>query len=210
PGVRSLEEYAYDATGNTVARQTGGDTQTLSWNPEGRVETVTDADGTTTEYLYDADGSRLIGRTAEETTLYLGHTEITVPAGSTTPEATRYIDLGGGHTAVITDDGEASFTLADHHGTGHFAIEAATQNITQRRTLPFGDTRGDDPGEAWPGSRGFIGGITDTTTGLTHLQAREYDPALGRFISLDPLMDLTDPQQIHGYTYANNNPLTYS
>ncbi|TDC06140.1 hypothetical protein E1265_34955, partial [Streptomyces sp. 8K308] len=60
-----------------------------------------------------------------------------------------------------------------------------------------------------PGTRGFVGGITDNT-GLTHLQAREYDPALGRFISLDPLMDLTDPQQLHGYTYANNNPTTYT
>ncbi|MDB1088173.1 polymorphic toxin-type HINT domain-containing protein [Streptomyces sp. ACA25] len=210
PGVRSLEEYGYDANGNTTSRQLGGETQTLSWNAEGRVEKVTDADGTTAEYLYDADGNRLIGRTAAETTLYLGHTEVTLPTGSSTAEATRYLELGGGHMAVVTNDGTASFTLADHHGTGHFAVEAGTQAITQRRTLPFGSLRGDDPGEDWPGSRGFVGGVTDTATGLTHLQAREYDPALGRFISLDPIMDLVDPQQIHGYTYGNNNPLAFS
>ncbi|WP_130800342.1 RHS repeat-associated core domain-containing protein, partial [Streptomyces otsuchiensis] len=50
----------------------------------------------------------------------------------------------------------------------------------------------------------------DATTGLYNIGAREYDPALGRFISLDPIMDLTDPQQIHGYTYANNNPLAFT
>jgi hypothetical protein len=32
---------------------------------------------------------------------------------------------------------------------------------------------------------------------LTHLGAREYEPVTGRFISFDPLMDLTDPQQWH-------------
>ncbi|MEV1008679.1 polymorphic toxin-type HINT domain-containing protein [Streptomyces sp. NPDC049881] len=209
PGVRSLEEYTYDETGNTLTRQIGGDTQELTWDAEGHLASVEEADGSTTEYLYDADGSRLIGRTPTETTLYLGHTEITLPGGTDTPQATRYIDLGGGHMAVIAPDQSVTFTLADHHGTGQIAVDAVSMAVDQRRTLPFGDIRGDTP-DAWPGTRGFVGGTTDSSTGLTHLGAREYDPALGRFISLDPVMDLSDPQQLHGYTYANNNPLAYS
>ncbi|MGP4112295.1 polymorphic toxin-type HINT domain-containing protein [Streptomyces sp. 4N509B] len=210
PGTTSLEEYGYDPAGNTISRQIGGDTQTLTWDAEGELTRVEEANGDTTEYLYDADGNRLIGRTPTETTLYLGdHTEVTLPAGSTTPEATRYTDLGGGHTAVQENDGDVYFTLADHHGTGQLAIDAETLDLTQRRTLPFGDLRGDPP-TSWPGTQGFVGGRQDTSTGLTHLGAREYDPATGRFISLDPVMDLTDPQQIHGYTYANNNPTTYA
>jgi RHS repeat-associated protein len=47
-----------------------------------------------------------------------------------------------------------------------------------------------------------VDGTIDTSTGLTHLGAREYDPELGRFISVDPIMDLSDPQQMHGYTYS--------
>ncbi|MFC5802155.1 RHS repeat-associated core domain-containing protein [Streptomyces formicae] len=42
------------------------------------------------------------------------------------------------------------------------------------------------------------------------LGAREYDPITGRFISVDPEIDLNDPQQSHGYTYGNNNPVTNS
>jgi RHS repeat-associated protein len=61
-----------------------------------------------------------------------------------------------------------------------------------------------------PGERGFVGGTEDATTGLTHLGAREYDPALGRFISVDPVMDLANPQQMHGYAYAGNSPITKS
>ncbi|CAM3462185.1 hypothetical protein ISCU110981_03865 [Isoptericola cucumis] len=47
-------------------------------------------------------------------------------------------------------------------------------------------------------------------SGLVAVGARYYDPGIGRFISVDPVMDLTDPQQWNAYSYANNNPLTWS
>jgi len=47
-------------------------------------------------------------------------------------------------------------------------------------------------------------------SGLVHLGAREYDAATGRFISVDPVADVTSPQQMQGYSYANNNPTTLS
>lgn len=52
-------------------------------------------------------------------------------------------------------------------------------------------------------------GTTDPT-GLTHLGAREYDPTLGRFISVDPLLVVDDPVQHNAYQYGSNNPATYS
>jgi RHS repeat-associated protein len=57
--------------------------------------------------------------------------------------------------------------------------------------------------------KGFVGGTKDDT-GLTHLGAREYDPVIGRFISADPVLDADDPQQMQGYAYANNTPLSAS
>ncbi|WP_455771577.1 polymorphic toxin-type HINT domain-containing protein [Streptomyces misionensis] len=214
PTGTAEDSYDYDETGNTTGRTLNGTKQTLAWDVEGHLAKVTEpGEGNTsktTEYLYDADGNRLIGRTPTETTLYLGNTEITLTKGSTTPKATRYYDLGGGHTAVQTDDGNVSFTLADHHGTAQLAIDATTQKLTQRRTLPFGGTRGTAP-TTWPGTKGFVGGTDDTkTTGLTHLGAREYDPSTGRFLSVDPLLSLNDPQGLNGYAYANNNPVTLS
>jgi RHS repeat-associated protein len=218
PRVESVEQYTYDAVGRTTSRQVAGDTQTLSWTPESRVSEVTNADDSGAQYTYDADGNRLIARNTNadgtsESTLYLGHTEITVTSSEpTVAKATRYIDVGGGHTAVVGDTGAVTFVMADHHGTGQLAITAANQAVTQRRTTPFGQDRGTPvaPGD-WASSRGFVGGYDDReTTDLVSLGAREYDPDLGRFISLDPIMDLTDPQQIHGYSYANNNPVTLS
>ncbi|MEU1374206.1 polymorphic toxin-type HINT domain-containing protein [Streptomyces triculaminicus] len=213
PTGTAKDSYAYDPVGNTATRVLGGDTQALEWDAEGHLAKVTqmkdDKPAGTTSYLYDAGGQRLIGRTGTETTLYLGPTEITLAKGSTTPKATRYIDLGSGVQAVQSDDGSASFVIADQVGTGQLAVDSKSATATHRRTTPFGTPRGEQP-KSWPGTKGFVGGTKDATTGLTHLGAREYDPSIGRFISVDPLLDLADPQQNHGYTYANNNPATLS
>ncbi|WP_330174150.1 polymorphic toxin-type HINT domain-containing protein [Streptomyces sp. NBC_01498] len=214
PSGTSQDTYTYDETGNTVTRTQGGDTQELTWDAEGHLAKVTEpVEGSAdkvTEYLYDTEGNRLIGRTPTETTLYLGSTEVTLAKGATTTKGTRYVDLGGGHRAVQQNDGSVSITLADHHGTAQIAINTGTQALTQRRTLPFGGVRGTEP-TSWPGTKGFVGGTDDTrTTGLTHLGAREYDPVTGRFISVDPLLETDKPQTLNGYTYAAQNPLAFT
>ncbi|SCL55079.1 intein C-terminal splicing region/RHS repeat-associated core domain-containing protein [Micromonospora yangpuensis] len=43
-----------------------------------------------------------------------------------------------------------------------------------------------------------------------NIGAREYDTVAGRFVSVDPIIDVNDPQQMNGYAYANNNPVSYS
>lgn len=215
PTGTSTSAYGYDNTGNTTTRTLHGDKQTLTWDVEGHLAKVTEPAGDngskTTSYVYDADGKRLITHTDTKTTLTLGdHTEVTLDKGANTPKATRYIPLGSGNQAVLTDDGTYTLTLADHHGTGQLAIRTTDQTLTQRRSLPFGGPRGTKP-SSWPGSKGYVGGTDDTAdTGLTHLGAREYDPDTGRFLTVDPVMDPADPQQINGYTYSNNNPLTFS
>lgn len=50
---------------------------------------------------------------------------------------------------------------------------------------------------------GFTGNWTDPDTGLVHLRARDYDPATGQFLKVDPALE--DTRQ--PYTYAANNPL---
>ncbi|MFP8904456.1 polymorphic toxin-type HINT domain-containing protein [Streptomyces atacamensis] len=210
PGGTQLDTFTYDATGNTTDRELHGTDQELTWDAEGRLTKVvetTEQGQKTTSYVYDADGKRLIQDHDGTRTLYLGNTEITLAKGSTIPKATRYYDIGAG-TAIRTDDNKVSFLVGDHHGTAELAISAADLSMQQRRTTPFGGYRGTQPTN-WPGTKGFLGG-TEDGTGLTHLGAREYDSDTGRFISVDPVMDLGDPQQMNGYAYAGNNPLTFS
>ncbi|MGW5852524.1 RHS repeat domain-containing protein [Streptomyces sp. NPDC055254] len=199
----------YDAAGNTLTRpDAAGTTQTLTWTAEGRLASATTSAGTST-YLYDADGNRLLRKDPGKTTLYLGSNELTLNTATNTVTGTRYYATPGGTTIVRTSDGNWSYVAADHHNTGTTAIDAATLQVQRRVTKPFGEDRGTKPA-TWPGERGFVGGTHDEATGLTHLGAREYDPVLGRFLSVDPLMVVDDPRQHNAYQYANNSPLTES
>ncbi|GAA4201795.1 RHS repeat-associated core domain-containing protein [Actinocatenispora rupis] len=210
PGSTATEQntYTYDAAGNTKTRTIGGDTQTLDWNADGALATFAKGDNTSS-YTYDADGTELIRHDPDgSATLYLPNgMELHADSGASTSTATRYYSHLGDTIAVRTAAG-VTWLVGDHHGTDTLAVDGATLTVTRRRVDPFGQTRSGLP--SWVGDRGFVGGTQDANTGLTNLGAREYDPTLGRFLSADPLADLTQPQQLNGYSYANNNPTTQS
>ncbi|WP_331773367.1 polymorphic toxin-type HINT domain-containing protein (plasmid) [Embleya sp. NBC_00888] len=203
----------YDANGSIKTRP-GADAnlQTLTWNEEDKLAKVASATGSS-DYLYDADGQRIIRREAGKTTLYLGSDELTTNTDQSGPVVgTRYYPTAGGAAVVRSGNGAIVYMAADHHGTPVSTLDSATLDATRRQSKPFGEPRGPQPTQAngqWPDDKGFLGKPMDAT-GLTHVGAREYDPDLGRFISVDPIMDLTDAGQMHGYTYSNNNPLTQS
>jgi RHS repeat-associated protein len=210
PAGGRTDSYTYDETGNLETR-TRADAagETFTWNAEGDLEKVT-KNGQETSFLYDADGNRLIRRDNSGVTLYVGDTELTLKAGAVS--GTRYYKHGEQTIAVRTGGptGKLTWLGADHHATSTTAIEdTATQNVQRRRQDPYGNSRGTAP-SAWPGQRGFVGGTEDPSTGLVHLGAREYDPTLGRFISVDPQLDLEDPATLNGYSYSNNNPVTFT
>jgi len=202
-GATGTDTYTYDPAGNTLSRPG----QTLTWDPEGHLATLV-AGGQTSTYIYDADGNRLIARDTTGKTLYLpGGTQLRHTTATGTVTATRYYTHAGVIVAVRTVSGGLSWLAADHHGTNTLAITSSL-SVQRRRSLPFGGPRGTPPTN-WPGDKGFVGGTQDPT-GLTHLGAREYDPQTGRFITVDPLQDMTDPQQWNGYAYSNNSPVTFS
>lgn len=58
--------------------------------------------------------------------------------------------------------------------------------------------------------RGFTGHEHLKEYGLINMNARLYDPALGRFLSPDPYVQMPDfSQNFNRYTYTLNNPLCY-
>ncbi|UUW90863.1 RHS repeat-associated core domain-containing protein [Pimelobacter simplex] len=86
-----------------------------------------------------------------------------------------------------------------HNGTG---------GLTPRRQTPFGDER-QAAGSA--GDRGFVGATKDAEVGLIQVGVRPYDPVEGRFLGVDPKIDLGEPGQIAAaYAYAKNDPVTFS
>ncbi|MFE9969058.1 RHS repeat-associated core domain-containing protein [Streptomyces sp. NPDC005525] len=215
--------YDYDKTGNTTSRPGTQAQQTLVWNSEGKLASTSEpAAGSKlkleTSYLYDAGGQLLIRRATGDgdTVLYLGGTEVRLTTKGTTKtlSGTRYYTAAGQTIAVRTATSgttgtKLNFLAADPHGTASLVLDATNWAITKRYTTPFGATRGTTP-TTWPDDKRFLGKPADTTTGLTHIGAREYDPGIGQFISVDPILSLGQHQSLNGYSYANQHPTTSS
>ncbi|WP_079178426.1 polymorphic toxin-type HINT domain-containing protein [Streptomyces mangrovisoli] len=211
PQIVSQDSYQYDSSGNTTKRILDGDTQSLDWDKQGELTKVTNADSSVTNYQYDAQGTRILRDTPDEKTFYLPGTELHLDKSTSKVTATRYYSFGDTTVAMREADG-VHFLASDHQGTAELAVDAKTGATTRRRTDPFGNSRDESStsGSDWVNDKGFVGGTIEASTGLTTLGAREYDADTGRFISADPVVDYTDPQQINGYAYANNSPVSYS
>ena len=95
--------------------------------------------------------------------------------------------------------------------------------VERRDYLPYGSERLTDSAPNAPKTdHKFTGKELDSETGLYYYGARYYDPVIGRFTSIDPLVldearmtnedllsILESPQKLNAYTYALNNPLRY-
>ncbi|MEU3603562.1 polymorphic toxin-type HINT domain-containing protein [Streptomyces sp. NPDC006798] len=166
-----------------------------------------------TRYVYGPDGERLLAITASETTLFLGDTTVATSRGL--PSYTeRYYGQPGAPTVMRHvlgngGSGEVSVQIADSNGTASINVALTAGNAVKfARKDPFGVDRHESP--SWRSHKGYVGGDEDSSTGLVHLGAREYEPATGRFISVDPLLDIADPVQSNGYTYSENSPVTFA
>jgi RHS repeat-associated protein len=88
---------------------------------------------------------------------------------------------------------------------GSTAAESNTSGaVTERMHYqPFGESI-----ETPKDDVGYTGHKFDTDLGLSYMQARYYDPVVGRFMSNDPI-GFRDIHSFNRYAYANNNPYKY-
>jgi RHS repeat-associated protein len=209
-GSTGTTSYGYDTTGNMTNRVAAQGTQSLHWDDAGRLTAITGGTAGNSSFEYDADGNLLLQKDPGTTTLYLPGEQIVLNTSTNTASGTRYYSLPGGGTAVRTGTAATAFTfeITDQHGTPALYLDYTAQTPTWRQYTPYGDTRG--AATAVPDNRGFLNKPLNTATGLTEVGARNYDPTTGRFVSLDPILELADPQQLNGYAYAAANPATDS
>jgi len=97
-------------------------------------------------------------------------------------------------TYVYTDP--QGTPLAEADASGHIT---ATFDYT-----PYGTTALGAPSS----EPGYTGHVIDSETNLVYMQARYFDPAVGRFLSTDPVTpEEGNPVNFNRYDYANNNPV---
>jgi RHS repeat-associated protein len=112
-----------------------------------------------------------------------------------------------------------SYVVTDHLGSVAVVTDATGAVTTNGRMSfdPWGRQRNADGSDdatcalpqASPTSKGFTGQEAIASLCLVNLNARLYDPTLGRFLSPDSIVgDPTDAQSYNRYSYVNNRPLS--
>ena len=232
PGGTTTSAPAYNANGQLASQNVSKTTGTsppsappalskVTYDPQGQVATVTSSAGTSS-YTYDADGSILLESDPGSTTLFIdsGAEQIT-QTGPNSQTGERFLAKASDGTVVVeTATASASATfyeVANQQGTALESVDASTlttkaasvdASITRRYFDPWGEPVGAPA--SWPDNNAFLGQPSDPVTTLDLLGARQYDPATGAFLSLDPLLESGSPQQMGGYSYAGDNPVTHS
>jgi len=203
--------YGYDAAGNMTTRPG----QQATFNELGKVSKVVTGSATQTN-IYHADGSLLLRVSSiEGASLTVGDTVLTQAAGSTVVAGFRTYSGAEGKPVAqrSAKTGTTGTTMTWLFSNLEGSVDTQTvanTGVTQRN---YRDPYGAPitlTGGAWADGNGYMNKPATASTGLTAVGARTYDPVLGKFLSVDPVIDTNLPQQNTGYTYSGNNPVTYS
>jgi RHS repeat-associated protein len=107
--------------------------------------------------------------------------------------------LGG-----LAHAGTVTYVYTDPQGTP-LAEADASGNITA--TFDYAPYGGQALGTP-PSGPGYTGHVNDPESGLVYMQARYYDPTVGRFLSVDPVGPAPgNAFNFNRYGYANNDPI---
>ncbi|MGN7979446.1 RHS repeat-associated core domain-containing protein [Microbacterium sp. 22195] len=195
--------FQYDASGGMSKR--GG--QVLGYDDSGRLASV--VDGSSAEKsIYTADGDLLLRYGGSDgASLFLGSTIVRDVAG--VKSGVRSYAIAGLTIAERTSGtgGGLWWLSPDPVGTVGMQINAASGAVTRRWMDPYGVSRGGSL--TWSSNLGYLN-APRSATGLTQLGARAYDAGLGRFVSVDPVLDAGDPRGVSAYAYSLNSPISYS
>ncbi len=100
--------------------------------------------------------------------------------------------------------GTVTYVYTDAQGTPLAKADASGTIIATFDYAPYGSQALGTP----PSGPGYTGHVNDPDTGLVYMQARYYDPVVGRFLSVDPVGP--SPGNLfhfNRYDYADNNPI---
>ncbi|RBY74496.1 hypothetical protein DQ239_19490 [Blastococcus sp. TF02-09] len=190
--------FAYDDNGAEV-RAVGSTSRTNgTWSPRGQLTGLT-ANGNAHTYAYAGEGNK--ERLGFDNRGYQ-HTAVGLTSQTGIDAATIIREPNGTPVALRTN-GNSYYFIADRQGST-IALVAANGSVANSYSYePFGAERG--LVESVNNPFRYIGGSFAEDTGLYHLEARYYDPALGRFTQPDP-----SGQEANAYVYSENDPCNAS
>lgn len=119
---------------------------------------------------------------------------------------TDYVRGSKGTLARITNN-VVTYLHPDHLNSAQSGTNSSGNVIWREQYTPFGEDL--QSPAANDNLAGFSGHIKDKATGLSYMQARYYDPTIGRFLSVDPkgFLDTGRVSMFNRYAYSSNDPI---
>ncbi|MEL6996592.1 MAG: RHS repeat-associated core domain-containing protein [Pseudomonadota bacterium] len=194
------QSYAYDNRGNVTNNGKIG--FQYRWTDQPYSMTASGAAG---DFIYDGNLKRVKQVQGGKTiySIYSQSGTMLYRDNVTDNETTAYIPGSGG---IRLKNGVPDYTHKDHLGSPVAMTDASGAVLWRELYSPYG-LKQIDPA-ANRDNEGYTGHIDDATSGLTYMQARYYDPNIGRFLSNDPVRFAEGgPGYFGRYTYTFNNPV---
>ncbi|MEM7314137.1 MAG: RHS repeat-associated core domain-containing protein [Planctomycetota bacterium] len=102
-----------------------------------------------------------------------------------------------------------TYFAVDALGSPVLATDESGAEVWSESYSPLGE-RLTASSAAGDNSRWFTSAPQSSLTGLVDMGERQYDPVIGRFLSIDPVgVKANDPFTFNRYAYANNNPYNF-
>jgi len=112
---------------------------------------------------------------------------------------------------IVTSTASAetvTYYVSDHLGSPVVAMDSGGTVLWRESYNPYGEKR-NNPSSA-DDDTGYTGHPFDAATDLTYMQARYYDPIVGRFMGVDPVgFYQSAPMSFGKYSYVFNNPFRF-
>lgn len=189
-----------DFTYDTAGRRTTSTSTTYGYDAAGYLATVTTPTATV-DYTTDARGLRQTRTEGTATDDFLWSTIGELPLLLDDGDH-KYV-YGPSLTPIAQINGSTvEYLHTDNLGSVRLITDNTGDAIATNTFDEFGN-RVNHTGTA-DSAFGYTGAWTDADTGLVHLRARDYDPATGQFLTVDPAVDQTRQP----YAYVGNNPLS--
>lgn len=140
-------------------------------------------------------------------------------AKGATIQKNYYIYVAGEIAAVYTEgtsDAGMYYFHKDHQGSPWLITNSSGSEVQRLNFDAWGRRRDPNNWNSYSNlaapkfDRGYTGHEHLDMFELINMNARLYDPVIGRFLSPDPQIQLTDASQAYNrYSYAMNNPISY-
>ena len=211
--------YAYDPVGNQTVRP---GVSSISYTAFDLPSVVTLDIGEPVSILYDGDQQRILKRADEGETLYFEDLYERMTPNGGTPVHRCYVAAGS-----------ATLVLSRQAGGGNAAAYLHTEALGSTDVVTYGggkapdrqsyDAFGARRSPVWKPNAppvalgsdvspvGYTGHESDDDLGLVNMRGRIYDPTLGRFLQVDPIVSHPHyGQSWNPYSYVMNSPLNFT